>query len=52
MKFPPIYTLFCALILSGFVYAKYQGYMLFGTTNAATSGGGSRTSGGYIGGHK
>ena len=51
MRFPPFYTLFCMLILSGFVYTKYQGYTLFGVSNAANSGGGSRTSGGFVG-HK
>lgn len=52
MRFPLFYTLFCVLILGGFIYTKYQGYALFGTSNAATSGGGSRASGAYIGGHK
>ena len=53
MKLPPFYTLFCLAVLGVFTYAKYEGLMLFGSGRAATTqGGGTHSSGVFVGGHK
>jgi hypothetical protein len=53
MKIPPIYTAFCVLILGAFVYLKFQGQELFGSSPADAHGtGGSHYSGVYVGSHK
>jgi hypothetical protein len=53
MNLPPIYTAFCVLILGSFVYLKYQGQELIGSSAADSRGtGGSHYSGVYVGSHK
>ena len=54
MRIPPMYTLFCLLVLGAFIYAKVEGLALFGASNAASSsgGGGGHGTGVFIGGHK
>jgi hypothetical protein len=54
MKFPPLYTAFCLLVLSGFVYTKYRGLDILGAERAAAAnqGNGGHSSGTYIGSHK
>jgi hypothetical protein len=53
MKLPPFYTLFCVVVLGVFGYAKYEGLALFGSGSAAENrGGGSHSSGVFVGAHK
>jgi len=54
MRIPPIYTAFCLLVLSSFVYLKYQGQELFGASDAAArgTGGSSHGTGAFVGSHK
>jgi hypothetical protein len=54
VKFPPVFTLYCLLILGMFATAKYEGWALFGAGTAAASStaGGTRASSGYYGSHK
>jgi hypothetical protein len=54
MKLPPIYSVFCLVVLGVFIYAKYEGLALVNTGAASqTHGtGGSHYSGVFIGAHK
>lgn len=54
MRLPPIFTAYCLLILIAFGMAKYQGWTLFGVSNAIArnTAGGTRAGGGYSGFHK
>lgn len=54
MRLPPVYALFCLLVLGGFAAAKYQGWVLFTAASQAggSSGSGGRGSGGFSGSHK
>jgi hypothetical protein len=54
MKIPPVYSLFCLLVLGVFIYAKYQGLDLFssGATSQTHNTGGSHYTGVFIGSHK
>lgn len=53
MRLPPLYALFCVLVLGSFAYAKYQGLALLSSAASSSgSGGGGRSSGGYSGSHK
>jgi hypothetical protein len=54
MKIPPFYSLFCLLVLGGFIYAKYQGLDLFssGAASQTHNTAGSHYTGVFIGSHK
>jgi hypothetical protein len=53
MNIPPFYTLFCMAVLGVFIFGKYQGLSLFGAGIAAANpGGGSHSSGVFVGAHK
>ena len=46
MRLLSIYLAFCALVLTGFTYSKYQGLALFAASGAASSSGYGRYYGG------
>jgi len=52
MKVPPVYSVFCLLVLGAFIYAKVEGLALFGASNATASSGGGHGTGVFLGGHK
>ncbi len=53
MRRPPIFALYCAIILLVFGFAKYEGWALFGSrSQAAASRGGGNYSSGMSGSHK
>jgi hypothetical protein len=55
MRIPPFYSVFCLLVLGGFIFAKIEGLALFGASNASSSSSGSsggHGTGVFVGGHK
>lgn len=53
MRVPPVFGVYCLLVLLGFSVAKYQGWSLFGSlAPAASSHSGGTRAGGASGSHK
>lgn len=51
MRVPPLFAVYCTLVLLGFAVVKYEGWSLFGSATRAAAAG-SNYSSGSSGSHK